>query len=136
MRKKMRQFFRVSLIVLLSLTGAVTLIYLFLALLPILMALLFQQAAQAKMHCWVKAVDQDGRGVKGYKCRVVERHAPRLLILGGGEVMRIFETGEDGAFEYTSNGAVGMVFFGLVGYSMGAESPAPDPEAHSWGPRP
>ncbi len=74
----------------------------------------FQHGMQTRMHCWVKVVDQDGKGVAGYKCRVVEEHAPFWPFSNpeNSDIVRIFNTGDDGSFEYRSKGATGRVFFG------------------------
>jgi len=79
---------------------------------PYIAISLLQDGMQSRTHCWLKVVDQQGKGVQGYKCRVVEEHAPLLFFFGGKDVVRIFETGADGSFEYRSKGAAGTVFFG------------------------
>lgn len=64
------------------------------------------------MHCWVKVVDQNGHGIKGYKCRVVEEHSSWSPFSSNGDIVRVYITGGDGSFEYKSRGTTGRVFFG------------------------
>jgi len=73
---------------------------------------LIGHGTQGRMHCWVRVVDQNGKGVEGYKCRVVEEHASWWPFSEGKDVVRIFTTDKRGYFEYKSRGATGRVFFG------------------------
>jgi hypothetical protein len=103
---------RAFVLVLLGLAGAVALIYLFLLLMPYLMVVLVQQAAQAPMHCWVKVVNQNGRGIPNYNCRVMEEHASWWPFSRNEDRVRSFQTDENGLFEYQSKGQAGRVFIG------------------------
>jgi len=91
---------------------ALFIFYVLLRLFPLLLISMLQIGMQSRMHCWVKVVNQNGRGIGGYKCRVVEEHAPFLFFWRGKDVVRIYETSDDGFFEYKSRGPTGRVFFG------------------------
>lgn len=103
---------RTALIVLLGLVGAGLLVCLFLWLMPYFLIILFQQGAQAPVHCWVKVVDQNGSGVRDYNCRIVEEHASWWPFSRSEDRVRNFQTGENGLFEYQSKGRSGRVFIG------------------------
>jgi len=101
-----------AIIVLGGLLGALVTICILSRLWPFIALSLLRRGMQTEIHCWVRVVDQEGKGVQGYRCRVVEEHAPLLYAFGGNDAVRIFETGEDGSFEYKSKGTTGRVFFG------------------------
>ena len=73
------------------------------------------QGSQNRMHCWVKVVDQDGKGVPDYQCRVVQEHASWWPFSRNGDIVKLFKTGPDGVFEYKSKGSAGRVLFGYDG---------------------
>jgi hypothetical protein len=98
--------------------GTLAFLFILSRLWPFIAGSLLQRGMQSKMHCWVRVVDQEDNGVRGYKCRVVEEHAPLWPFSAGKDVVRVFETGDDGSFEYTSKGTTGRVFFG---YSWDAQ---------------
>lgn len=95
-----------------ALAGCVALVYGCLLLMPFFLMILFQQTAQAPMHCWVKVVDQNGSGIQNYNCRVVEEHASWWPFSRNEYRVRNFQTGENGLLEYQSKGRVGRVFLG------------------------
>ena len=76
-----------------------------------LLVSMVSQGSQGRMHCWVKVVDQNGKGVPDYQCRVVQEHASWWPFAKNGDIVRIFQTGTDGTFEYKSKGTAGRVFF-------------------------
>ena len=112
-----------AIVILAGLFGTLLGFYALSRLWPFVAISMLQHAIQTRMHCWVKVVDQNNLGVKGYKCRVLEEHAPLLFFFRGKYVVRIFETGEDGVFEYHSKGATGRVFFGYSWDSQWALNP-------------
>ena len=103
---------RIAVIFSASVAAVTALIYGFLRLMPYLMLVLAQHAAQAPIHCWVRVVDQDGNGVQGYSCRIEEEHASWWPFARGKDRIWNVKSGEGGYFEYRSKGATGRVFLG------------------------
>lgn len=71
-----------------------------------------QKDYNREIHCWVKVVNQDGEGVKGYKCEVVYSKGTRWLFSQPKTEIKIYHTGEDGFFEFYSKGWTETVYLG------------------------
>jgi hypothetical protein len=85
---------------------------------PFVLVSLIQHGAQGKIHCWVRVVDQDEKGVAGYRCRIIEERASLLPFMSSHDTSRLYDTDSDGLFEYSSKGAVGRIF---LGYDWGLQ---------------
>ena len=64
------------------------------------------------IHCWVKVVDQNDKGISGYNLRVLEDRASIIPFFSANSMIRFLKSDSEGMIEYKVKGATTGVFFG------------------------
>lgn len=108
MTRRRRTFISLSVLLACALT-----LFLLIRVWPLLMMVLTERGSEMSLHCWIKIVDQSGRGISGYKCQIVEDYKPIWPFSSQKSRIRMMETGADGEYEYKSKGAASFVVFGF-----------------------